>query len=105
MDTQMVVYLASIVDNLKILTFTLGFVCLMAVLAVSVVNHDNPCSFVHRMNWKIGAGFILFTGVMLWFATALIPNGDDLYKIAGVNGQQKGIIDVQGKILQEGAKR
>lgn len=104
MDTQMLVYLASIVDNIKIFTIVFGIICFMVVMIVSMANYEDKFSFVHRTGWKIGAGFIIFFGFMLCLATAIIPSGDDLYKIAGVNGQQKGMIDVQGKILQGGIK-
>jgi len=50
---------------------------------------------------RVSSIILSLVAILLFVITALIPDEDDFYKIAGINEIQKANIDAQGQIIQE----
>ena len=53
---------------------------------------------------RVSSIILSLVAILLFVITALIPDEDDFYKIAGINEIQKANIDASGKIIQENIK-
>lgn len=99
MSIQLVIYLASIADALRI---ALGFhiaafgVAAIAFLMATDLADTKAIAQKRKKLSAIFAALSLASSVPL----VLIPSGIDIYKIAGVTDQQKAQIDAQGQVVK-----
>lgn len=100
MSTAFIVYLASIADNIHWVLVTLSIILGFGVIFmwISVVEKDvDEVQKNYRKKWAIGLAIAMFFSI---FLIGMVPSTSDVYKIAGVSGQRKAMIDASGAVLE-----
>jgi H+/Cl- antiporter ClcA len=104
MSTAFIVYLASIADSMRgvFLVFSVIFGLCTIVMCISLGERGiEDFSRNYRRKWAIALVLTMSFSIVLIGAT---PSTSDVYKIAGVSGQRKAIIDTNG-VVQESQQR
>lgn len=100
MSTAFIVYLASIADNIHWVLVAMSIILGIGVIVmwISVVETNvNEVQRIYRKKWAIGLALAMFFSIML---IGMVPSTSDVYKIAGVSGQRKAMIDASGAVLE-----
>jgi phosphatidylglycerophosphate synthase len=104
MATAFIVYLASIADNvhwvLVASSIILG-ISAMVMWISSVEKEADEIQRNYRKKWTIGLAIAMFSSILL---IGMVPSSSDVYKIAGVSGQRKAMIDANGAVLESQQK-
>lgn len=108
MSTQTLIYLASISSNVQLVCVLVGICLFVPIIALPILsfekqyrNDDYSFSLNARIGMRVSSIILSLVAILLFVITALIPDEDDFYKIAGINEIQKANIDAQGQIIQE----
>ena len=108
MSTQTLIYLASISSNVQLVCVLVGICLFVPIIALPILsfekqyrNDDYSFSLNARIGMRVSSIILSLVAILLFVITALIPDEDDFYKIAGINEIQKTNIDAQGQIIQE----
>ena len=108
MSTQTLIYLASISSNVQLVCVFVGICLFVPIIALPILsfekqyrNDDYSFSLNARIGMRVSSIILSLVAILLFVITALIPDEDDFYKIAGINEIQKANIDAQGQIIQE----
>ena len=111
MSTQTLIYLASISSNVQLVCVLVGICLFVPIIALPILsfekqyrNDDYSFSLNARIGMRVSSIILSLVAILLFVITALIPDEDDFYKIAGINEIQKANIDAQGQIIQENIK-
>ena len=97
MSTAMIIYIASIVNGVCFGSVFMMFVTAIATLVVIINSVEHKNYKVAKIASCIGIPLFMFFLVV----TIFVPNSDSVYKIAGVTGQQKAIIDATGGVIKQ----
>ena len=108
MSTQTLIYLASISSNVQLVCVLVGIYLFVPIIALPILsfekqyrNDDYSFSLNARIGMRVSSIILSLVAILLFVITALIPDEDDFYKIAGINEIQKANIDAQGQSIQE----
>ena len=108
MSTETIIYLASISSNVQLVCVLVGICLFVPIIALPILsfekqyrNDDYSFSLNARIGMRVSSIILSLVAILLFVITALIPDEDDFYKIAGINEIQKANIDAQGQIIQE----
>ena len=108
MSTQTLIYLASISSNVQLVCVLVGICLFVPIIALPILsfekqyrNDDYSFSLNARIGMRVSSIILSLVAILLFVITALIPDEDDFYKIAGINEIQKANIDAQGQSIQE----
>lgn len=101
MSTAMIIYIASVVNGLCFGSVFMMFITGIATLVVIINSVEHKNFKVAKITSCIGIPLFLFFLMLLVF----VPDSDAVYKIAGVSGQQKAIIDATGGVIKQKAEQ
>lgn len=97
MSTAMIIYIASIVNGVCFGSVFMMFDTFIATLAVIINSVEHKNYKVVKITSCIGIPMFMFFLAVVVF----VPDSDSVYKIAGVSGQQKAIIDATGGVIKQ----